>query len=96
MFLKLDTSNDGFLTEDELRSGMNEVIGTLKASLTNYGDLIGQLDANNDGMIDYGEFISAAVNRSKVVTDENIAMAFQLFDADGNGEISIDELKQAF
>ena len=75
---------------------MNEVIGPLKASMTDWGDLLKQMDANNDGKIDYGEFITAAVNRSRVISDYNIQMAFQMFDADGNGEITIEELKQVF
>ena len=55
---------------------MNEVIGPLKAAITDYGDLLKQMDANNDGKIDYSEFITAAVNRSKVISDYNIQMAF--------------------
>ena len=55
---------------------MNEVIGPLKASMTDWGDLLKQMDANNDGKIDYGEFITAAVNRSRVISDYNIQMAF--------------------
>jgi len=31
MFLKIDTSNDGFLTVDELKEGMNQVLGFMRA-----------------------------------------------------------------
>ena len=58
--------------------------------------MIEQLDINGDGKIDYGEFITAAVNRTKIINEENLEMAFKLFDQDGNGVISIAELKQVF
>ena len=55
-----------------------------------------QLDTNRDGKIDYGEFITAAVNRTKLLNEENLRIAFTLFDKDGNGSISKDELKAVF
>ena len=96
MFIKIDTSQDGFLSLEELRIGMNEILGSLKAQCSDWSELIEQLDINGDGKIDYGEFITAAVNRTKIINEENLEMAFKLFDQDGNGVISIAELKQVF
>ena len=89
MFIKYDTSRDGFLSLDELREGMTEVLGTLKAQTADWSELIDQLDTNGDGKIDYGEFITAAVNRQKLLNEQNIKLAFEIFDRDGSGEISI-------
>ena len=80
MFIKCDTSQDGFLSLEELRNGMNEILGSLKAQACDWSELVEQLDANGDGQIDYGEFINAAVNRAKMLNEENLDMAFQLFD----------------
>ena len=65
---------------DELRNGMAGVLGTLKAGTSDWSELIEQLDTNGDGKIDYGEFITAAVNRQKLLNEQNLDVAFKLFD----------------
>ena len=96
MFINYDTSKDGFLSLEELRAGMTDVLGTLKAQTSDWSELIDQLDTNGDGKIDYGEFITAAVNRQKLLNEQNIQTAFKIMDLDGSGEISIQELKEVF
>ncbi len=54
------------------------------------------LDTNGDGVISFDEFITAAVNKVALLNKENISAAFHLIDRDGNGTITIDELKGAF
>ena len=54
---------------DELRNGMAGVLGKLKAGTSDWSELIEQLDTNGDGKIDYGEFITAAVNRQKLLNE---------------------------
>ena len=85
MFLGLDSSNDGFLTVEELQAGMSQVLGVMRAGGQDWNDLIHQLDTNRDGKIDYGEFITAAVNRARLLNEENLRIAFNMFDTDGNG-----------
>ena len=68
---------------------MTDVLGTLKAQTSDWSELIDQLDTNGDGKIDYGEFITAAVNRQKLLNEQNIQTAFKIMDLDGSGEISI-------
>ena len=75
---------------------MNEILGSLKAQACDWSELVEQLDANGDGLIDYGEFITAAVNRTRLLNEENLRIAFNLLDKDGNGQISKDELRAAF
>lgn len=96
MFLKVDSSQDGFLSLDELRAGLSEVLGSIKADSPDWYEVIDQLDTNNDGKIDYSEFITAAVDRAKLLNQQNLEIGFQMFDQDGNGKISRDELKNVF
>ena len=96
MFLRLDTSQDGFLSVDELQVGMGQVLGLMRAGSQDWEQLVNQLDTNQDGKIDYGEFITAAVNRSRLLNEENLRIAFNLFDKDGNGLISKEELRAVF
>jgi Ca2+-binding EF-hand superfamily protein len=68
----------------------------MRAGSQDWRDLITQLDTNQDNKIDYGEFITAAVNRTRLLTEDNLRMAFEMFDKDGNGQISTDELRAVF
>jgi len=38
------------------------------------------LDNDESGKIDYNEFVTAAINRDKLLTSNNIATAFKLLD----------------
>ena len=96
MFEKCDTSQDGVLTSDELRDGLEGVLGALQVEAADWKELMEQMDTNGDGLVDYEEFIGAAVNREKLINDRNLKMLFETFDADGNGLITPDELKKAF
>ena len=63
MFLKLDTSHEGFLSPDELRQGMSLVLGPLKANETDFLQIVEALDTNKDGKIDFAEYTTAAIDR---------------------------------
>lgn len=54
-----------------------------------------QADIDNNGTIDYGEFLAATVHLNKLEREENLLSAFSFFDKDGSGYITIDELQQA-
>lgn len=42
-------------------------------------------DSNNDGTIDFTEFLTAAFDKKKLLSEENLRRAFAVFDKDGNG-----------
>lgn len=54
-----------------------------------------QADVDNSGTIDYGEFIAATMHLNKLEREEHLLAAFQYFDKDGSGYITVDELQQA-
>jgi len=54
-----------------------------------------QADIDNNGSIDYGEFLAATLHLNKMEREENLVAAFAYFDKDGSGYITIDELQQA-
>ena len=68
----------------------------MRAGSQDWEQLVNQLDTNQDGKIDYGEYITAAVNRIRLLNEENLRIAFNLFDKDGNGLISKEELRAVF
>jgi len=75
---------------------MSQVLGMMRSGAQDWHDLVHQLDTNQDNKIDYGEFITAAVNRARLLSAENLRIAFGIFDKDGNGVISKEELKAVF
>jgi len=50
------------------------------------------LDANNDGVVDFHEFITGLSLLCKGSADEKLALCFRAYDLDNNGFISKDEL----
>ena len=49
-------------------------------------------DVNGDGHIDYAEFVSAAIDTTKLLSEPNLETAFKIFDTNGDGSISRAEL----
>jgi calcium-dependent protein kinase len=53
MFVMLDTSKDGILSIDEIKEGLDKVLGQIGGNKHNYKDLILALDQDGNGVIDY-------------------------------------------
>ncbi|XP_052156072.1 calcium-dependent protein kinase 14 isoform X1 [Oryza glaberrima] len=54
-----------------------------------------QADADGNGTIDYEEFITATMHMNRMDREEHLYTAFQYFDKDNSGYITIEELEQA-
>lgn len=93
MFLSMDTDNSGAITFEELKAGLARYGSNLKD--TEIRDLMEAADIDKSGTIDYGEFIAATIHLNKLEREEHLVQAFQYFDKDGSGSITIDELQQA-
>jgi len=72
------------------------VLGHVRGSLKIFEDILNSLDKNLNGVIDYTEFLTAAANKEELLSERNLRMSFDMFDADHNGSISKDELKAVF
>jgi len=98
LFLSLDTSKDGTLSVEELKEGMERIEKQLGGShkVTEYQDLMASLDKDGNGVIDYAEFLTGAIDKASLLSKQNLLDAFKLLDSDNSGMISVDELKQAF
>jgi Ca2+-binding EF-hand superfamily protein len=55
------------LTSGELEKGLSIAIGVVKSKTEDWRLILEAMDYNSDGKIDFSEFITAAVNREKVV-----------------------------
>lgn len=53
-----------------------------------------KLDFNNNGTIDYSEFLIAHLDANKFINDDRLKEVFDLFDIDQSGTITADEIKK--
>merc|ERR1719309_172658 len=99
-FKKFDANGDGALSQQELMAGMKTTGLTFESH--ECANVFAMADLNQDGEINSVEFISAlfpaaadglAKFRGRLGAITDVKMAFKRFDADGDGEISIMELK---
>ena len=56
--------------------------------------IIQSMDFDNNGYIEYEEFIRATISKENLFTDINLKTAFDMFDLDKNGSISLNEIKE--
>jgi calcium-dependent protein kinase len=75
---------------------LKEVLGSVKGKMKIYEEIMGALDKNCNGVIDYSEFLVAASNKELLLSTENLKLAFNMFDKDKNGTISRPELRAVF
>jgi calcium-dependent protein kinase len=92
VFRKLDKNKDGRLTYDELRSGFEQVFGKYITDIQ-MQKIIEDVDGDNDGFISYEEFLRVSINQKKLLDEKNLKMAFERFDANGDGKLSKEEIK---
>ena len=52
------------------------------------------MDIDQSDEIDYSEFVIATMNEKEVLSSNKLQTAFRMFDKDGGGTISPDEIKQ--
>nr|WNT99844.1 calcium-dependent protein kinase [Gymnema sylvestre] len=93
MFRKIDTDNDGIVSIEELKGGLQKFNSQLAESEVQM--LIEAVDTNGKGTLDYGEFLAISLHLQRMANDEHLHKAFSYFDKDGNGYIEPDELRDA-
>jgi len=91
LFRSMDTDSDGKLRKEEVKVGYKAIFGK-ELSEDDVEYLYSHVDMNGDGIIEYSEFVVAAVNEDILLRDENLHKAFQMFDKDKDGFISRGDL----
>lgn len=94
-FKELDLDHDGQLTKDELMIGYSKLMGEENAK-KEVDKIFVTIDVNGTGAIDFTEFCLATVNHKKLLTKERLTQVFKMFDTDGSGTISSEEIKDFF
>ncbi|KAJ8322150.1 hypothetical protein KUTeg_000621 [Tegillarca granosa] len=93
-FAKLDRNGDGRISVDELVKGARYL--GINPTIDDAEAMIQEIDANGNGVIDYSEFVTVMKKQLLLLTQEEKLMrdAFQKFDADKTGFISVENLRK--
>ncbi|CAD8086610.1 unnamed protein product [Paramecium primaurelia] len=92
-FTKLDLNHDGILSKDEFMKGYSQLKSDTKLVEDEVERIIDLIDVNRSGMIDFSEFCMAAMNQEKLFSVQRIEQAFKIFDQNGDGFISKQDLE---
>lgn len=94
-FQGIDTSGDGKISKTELVRGYIRFYGNEKEAREVAEEAFKKLDIDNSGLIELNEFISSILENTRYLSRSKVEKAFRIFDTDGNGYISRDELQAA-
>jgi calcium-dependent protein kinase len=93
IFKAIDKNGDGKLSKEEILDGYDQFFGK-NMDKTEIEKMFEAVDIDQSGFIDYSEFVVAAMNEKNLLTNEKLQSAFRMFDKDGSGYISSDEIKE--
>lgn len=92
-FDKIDDNKDGVISLDELVKCLESLYPHEEAVKRAQG-IFDEIDFNHDGTINFSEFLTVNMKKEKLTNEDVLVKAFKMFDLDGNGYITIDELKE--
>jgi len=91
-FISLDSNGDGLLTHSELAEGLRNI--GLKDIPPDMQQILDDIDSDGNGVIDYSEFLTATLDKRQYLQETVCWGAFVAFDRNGDGMLSVTELKQ--
>jgi calmodulin len=91
-FEMFDKNKDGVITTKELANIMRSL--NQDPTEEELNEMIEEVDLDKNGEVDFEEFITLMNRRSRETDiEEDVLNAFKVFDKDGNGLISVTELR---
>lgn len=90
-FISIDQNGDGRIERKEFKAALDRAGHSYTE--VEVSQLMSTLDTNKNGYIDYTEFLAGCMKSKIYLKDEHLRRAFEYFDKDHSGTITIDELK---
>lgn len=94
LFKLANKNEDGKLSRNELKETLLNFVS--EEFLSNYDEIFSILDGDNNGYIDYEEFLRATLDRKFFINDNVLKFAFKFFDKEDTGYISRDKIMSYF
>jgi calcium-dependent protein kinase len=96
-FRVIDENGDGHLNHSELVNGFVRVFNkNLDEATSDVERIFKIVDADRNGVLEYEEFIRACIDKKTLLNDTYLRLAFNFFDRDESGSISLKEMKEFF
>jgi len=92
IFNSMDDNGDGLLSPEEVKAGLQKT--ALKEMLPEIEQCLMELDTDGNGSVDYTEFLAATIDKQLYVQEDLCWAAFQVFDKNGDGSISVEEVEE--
>ena len=97
LFTEIDLNKDGKLEKNELEFAITKFYGLNAAQAKAKSDIIfSNIDNDNNGYIESEEFIRACIDPKIFTSNNYLVFAFNYFDYDKDGAISIQEIENKF
>ena len=95
IFNAFDSNGDGHLVYEEIFEGYKQYFrGDDKRAELEARKILKKLDLNENGMIEYSEFLIANIDPTMIIREDRLREVFNMFDVDQSGAITVDEIKQ--
>lgn len=101
VFSTFDKNGDGYITQQELQESLKSL--GLSWEEQHVASVVENLDSNKDGLIDLAEFealykelgglVGEEEDGEVVGVEEELREAFDVFDSNGDGQITVEELR---
>jgi len=95
VFNALDKEGDGKLSKQGLVEGWAK-LGGENISQEEIAEIMKQIDVDNNGLIDYSEFVMAATAKQTALSEEKIKLVFNYLDKDKKGYVDSEDIKHIF
>ena len=93
IFRSMDKDGNGTLDREEVLQGYEEHFG-VQITEEQVDAMFKAVDLDGNNCIYYTEFVMATMNEKDLISNEKLKAAFRLFDKDGSGTISPEEIRK--
>ena len=80
MLFRSDTNGDGLLQREELVEAYIKLGKTHMEANTMVMEILEKIDSNDNGNVDFSEFLTANLKKHEAIEDMQLMEAFKLFD----------------